>query len=73
MPASIVLLASFVDSRAWLLALLYPLQWLRLSVRERSTATAFFTVAGKFAEARGVLKFHFTRMLGRTGRLIEYK
>ncbi|MDR7092349.1 glycosyltransferase family 2 protein [Hydrogenophaga laconesensis] len=73
LPLGIALLGTFVDARAWLLALLYPLQWLRLSIRERSPAMAFFTLAGKFAEARGVLKFHLTRMLGRTGRLIEYK
>lgn len=73
LPVGIVMLAVFVDARAWLLALLYPMQWLRLALRAQSPSIAFFTLAGKFAEVQGVLKFCFTKLLGRTGRLIEYK
>lgn len=73
LPLTIVVAGVLVDSRIWLLGLLYPLQWLRLSIRDRSPLLAFFALAGKFAEAQGVLKFCFTKLLGRTGRLIEYK
>lgn len=73
LPSLIVLSGLFVDSRGWLVALLYPMQWLRLAIRDRSPHTAFFSVLGKFAEAQGVLKFGFSKLLGRTGRLIEYK
>lgn len=73
LPATILLLTVFGDARAALLALVYPLQWARLAIRTGSPGIAFFTLAGKFAEARGVLKFGVTTLLGRTGRLIEYK
>lgn len=73
LPLAIALLGLLVNPSAWLLALIYPAQWLRLCLRDRSPLIAFFTVAGKFAEAQGVLKFLLTRLFGRTGRLIEYK
>ena len=73
LPLTILVLGVFVDPLAWWLALVYPAQWARLSLRDRSPAVAFFTLAGKFAEAQGVLKFGLTKLSGRTGRLIEYK
>ena len=73
LPMSIVALATLVAPVAWWLVLVYPAQWTRLSIRDRSPAMAFFSLAGKFAEAQGVLKFVMTRLFGRTGRLIEYK
>ena len=73
LPLAIALLGLLVNPSAWLLALIYPAQWLRLCLRDRSPLIAFFTLAGKFAEAQGVLKFLLTRLFGRTGRLIEYK
>lgn len=73
LPLLIVLLGSFVDSRGWMLALLYPVQWFRLAIRDRSPQIAFFSLMGKFAEAQGVLKFYLGKLFGRTGRLIEYK
>lgn len=56
----------------------YPLQILRLAVREgprhrSSWERAVFTVLGKFPEALGVLEFTRTRLSGRRTRLIEYK
>ena len=72
-PATISILGIFTDSRAWLLLLIYPLQWLRLSIRDRSPVIAFFMLVSRFAEAQGALKFYLTKLLGRTGRLIEYK
>lgn len=73
LPVAVLGSALLLDARAGWLGVLYPMQWARLAVRDRSPATAFFTLAGKFAETQGVLKFHLTRLLGRTGRLIEYK
>ena len=73
LPSGIAFLGLLFDSRAWWLFLLYPVQWLRLVVRGHSPLIAFFTLAGKFAEAQGILKFGWGKLLGRTGRLIEYK
>jgi GT2 family glycosyltransferase len=73
LPLGIMFLALFVDPRAGWLALGYPAQWLRLSIRDGSPAMAFFSLAGKFAEAQGVLKFGINKLLGRRERLIEYK
>lgn len=72
-PLGIGALALFADPHAGWLALGYLAQWLRLSLRDRSAARAFFTLAGKFAEAQGVLMFGANKLLGRGGRLIEYK
>lgn len=73
LPLLIVVCGLLAGPWGWLLALVYPAQWLRLSLRDRSPQIAFFTVMGKFAEAQGVLTFLRRRMLGRAGRLIEYK
>jgi len=73
LPAGILLTTLFVDVRASSLGLVYLAQWLRLGVRTGSPKLAFYTLAGKFAEAQGVMKFWMTRLRGRTGRLIEYK
>jgi glycosyltransferase involved in cell wall biosynthesis len=73
LPSVILVLGLFVDPRGWLVALLYPVQWVRLSMQDRTPALALYSVIGKFAEAQGVLKFCFGKLLGRTGRLIEYK
>ena len=65
---------------AWGLAvlLLYPLQIIRLALRgKRSTKEnwwhALFLVLGKFPEAMGQQKYLFNRLVGKAGRLIEYK
>ena len=73
LPVGILLLALFVDQRFAMFMLLYPAQWLRLWLRSRDPRIAFFTLAGKFSEAQGVLKFLTTKLLRRDGRLIEYK
>lgn len=59
---------------AFLLVLLaFPLQIIRLWRREGDLARACFLVLGKIPEAAGVLEYHLSRQLGRSGRLIEYK
>jgi GT2 family glycosyltransferase len=60
------------------LLLLYPLQALRLAMRDGLSRRAvrwraLFLVLGRFPEAQGVLKFWFNRWRRRPGTLIEYK
>lgn len=62
----------------WATWLIYPLQIVRLTVRNsgplRDRATlAFYQVLGRFPEALGELKFMRDRVVGRRSRLIEYK
>ena len=54
------------------LALIYPAQVVRLA-RRGGWAWGLLTVVGRFAEARGVLGYHFNHVLGRRRGLIEYK
>ncbi len=67
-----ILAAGLVQPTGWLLALIYPLQVLRLSRREGLTWAFWMTVA-KFAEAQGVLGYWLDRLRGRRRSLIEYK
>lgn len=64
--------AGVLHPLGWLLALIYPVQVLRLA-RRRGFTWGFFTVVGKFAEARGVMSYWVNRVRGRTRGLIEYK
>jgi hypothetical protein len=78
LPLAIVLLALGVGAPALWLALAYPLQVLRLYLREPGApgtraARAFFLVLGKFAEALGELRYAARRWRGAPARLIEYK
>ena len=78
LPLVILAGAVLVSPVVWLALLLYPLQVLRLFLRERGSlrlrwARASFLVLGKFAEAAGQLRFFAQRLTGSRGRLIEYK
>ena len=64
----ILLLALLMPWAALVLALLYPIQLLRL-MRRGGGLWGFFTLLGKFPEALGVLKYHMRR----DGRIIEYR
>ena len=63
------------------LLLIYPVQIMRIALRKRrsgqpwqfAAAYAGLLVIGKFAEASGVLKCWFERLLGLRQKLIEYK
>ncbi len=68
----VILLAALVHPWGWALALIYPAQLLRLA-RRGGLAWAWFSVIGKFAEARGVLGYWINRARGRRRGLIEYK
>ena len=73
----LILLAALVSPWAWLLLLAYPAQIARMALRDPlprdRRARAFYTMLGKFPEARGVLEFHLRRLIGRRSGLIEYK
>jgi glycosyltransferase involved in cell wall biosynthesis len=72
-PLLIMLLVLFWGP-GWLILLsVYPLQFLRLWRKNGSRVTAWFMLLGKFAETIGILKFHWTRIRGRSARIIEYK
>ncbi|WP_426035816.1 glycosyltransferase family 2 protein [Cypionkella sp. TWP1-2-1b2] len=68
----LVVLAGLTHPLGWLLALIYPVQMLRLA-RRGGFAWGYFTVVGKFAEARGVMSYWVNRVRGRRRGLIEYK
>lgn len=67
-----VVVAGLIHPLGWVLALIYPVQVARLA-RRNGWAWGFFTVIGKFAEARGVLSYWGNRVRGRRRGLIEYK
>jgi len=68
-------LAAMIGFGPWaaLFALAYPLQWLRLFLRNGSAHSSTFMLIGKFAEVYGAMKFHISRLRGVTGPIIEYK
>jgi glycosyltransferase involved in cell wall biosynthesis len=71
-PLFIALLTLLVGPFGLLAALVYPLQVLRLAQRG-GLPWAFFSVLGKFAEARGALGYYWRRLSGGPRKLIEYK
>ncbi|HUG23786.1 MAG TPA: glycosyltransferase family 2 protein, partial [Albitalea sp.] len=77
-PVAIVLLSLAWGPQALVLALVYPLQVLRLFLRgtgapKPRAARALFLVVGKFAEAWGQLRYTWRELRGGPARLIEYK
>ncbi|MBU2958942.1 glycosyltransferase [Paracoccus sp. 1_MG-2023] len=56
-----------------LILLAWPLQILRLAWRDDDPARAVFLTMGKIPEAVGIMEYHFKRLTGRRGRIIEYK
>ncbi|GLS85400.1 hypothetical protein GCM10010873_03730 [Cypionkella aquatica] len=68
----VMVLAGLLHPLGWLLALIYPAQVVRL-VRRGGLAWGFFSVIGRFAEARGVASYWANRARGRRRGLIEYK
>lgn len=68
-----VLLASVFTPWALLLLLIWPLQVIRLALRDGDWTRASFLTLGKFPEAQGALSYGWGRLSGVKGRLIEYK
>ena len=78
LPVVSLSLAVLWHAAALVLLLAYPLQVLRLFLRERGSIRerseqAVFLVLGKFAEAQGWLAWKAVRWNGGTRALIEYK
>jgi hypothetical protein len=77
LPVAIAVLALLHP--AWLLLLLaYPLQVLRLALRDNIANPArrwraLFFVLARFPEAQGVLQFWFSRLRRKRSALIEYR
>jgi glycosyltransferase involved in cell wall biosynthesis len=65
--------AGLAHPAGWLLALAYPAQVLRLTLRDHDAMGAVLSVIGKFAESLGILQFHAGRVTGRRRGLIEYR
>jgi hypothetical protein len=62
----------------WVAWLIYPLQILRQTVRNRGPLSdravlALFQVLARFPEGWGQIKFMWNRLLSRQAHLIEYK
>ena len=78
LPLAILALAC-ATPLAWVLLLIYPLQWLRIGSRLARHHAPIpwlqggFLLLGRFPEALGVLKFYRGRLVGRRSGLIEYK
>ena len=77
LPVAILLAAFVLEPWALLGLLIYPAQVLRLALRDGGTRGAWeralFLTLGKFAEAQGVLEYHWRRRRGGPAQLIEYK
>ena len=73
----LALLGALVHPAALLLLLAYPAQIARLALRRGGGRDAWewawFNMIGKFAEAQGVLEYHWGRLTNRRRGLIEYK
>lgn len=67
------LLASLISLWGGVLLLAWPLQVLRLGLRDGDWAQAYFLTLAKVPEALGVLQYWRRRMQGKQGQLIEYK
>jgi GT2 family glycosyltransferase len=72
LPAIILLGMVFLSFGVVMLAMVYPMQVLRLA-RNRPLPQARLMVLGKFAEGWGALQFTARRLIGRRRGLIEYK
>jgi hypothetical protein len=63
---------------ALLVALLYPLQWVRIARAkcdggQKPAIYASLILIGKFAEFGGLLRFHLNHLLKRQSTIIEHK
>jgi uncharacterized membrane protein YedE/YeeE len=77
-PAVILLCGAIFGPMALTLALIFPVQIIRLYLKRRSWSQAplsgaLLLVLGKFAELAGQIRFGWNLLRGKSGRLIEYK
>jgi glycosyltransferase involved in cell wall biosynthesis len=77
LPVAILVAIIVLGPWALLALMVYPTQVLRLALRDGGTRSAWeralFLTLGKFAEAQGVLEYHWRKRQGGPARLIEYK
>lgn len=72
-PMVLLVLGAVFSPWIWLALLAWPAQLLRLVHRYKDWPRAGFTLLGKVPEVLGVLEYHWSRLMGRQRRLIEYK
>lgn len=78
-PATILMVSFFYWPLSLIMAMIYPLQIIRLALRNKkelrqhSWMIATYSVIGKFAEMHGQLRYYYQRLLNRPSTLIEYK
>lgn len=78
-PTALILAGLFCWKCGLIIALIYPLQIFRLSLKNKKELKPYpwllatFSVLGKFAELYGQFRFHYQRLFGRVVQLIEYK
>ena len=77
-PLTILILALLKPIWAILLLLVYPLQWMRLSLNSQypfktASLQALFLTIGKFAEMAGQIKFLLHHYGDKQSQIIEYK
>lgn len=81
LPIAIFLLGLLVTPWAFLLALISPLQALRIAFKQRQRGRSWsdgllygtFCMIGKFAQLQGQIQWWWRYILGRQPKLIEYK
>jgi GT2 family glycosyltransferase len=72
LPAIILMGALIEPWLAFFMALIYPVQVMRLG-KTMPIERAIFMVLGKFPEAQGALGFYLVRLLGLKRGILEYK
>ncbi len=78
-PVFALLVGIFCWLCTMIIALVYPLQLVRLAFKNIKESKPYpwkiasFNLLGKFAEVYGQLHFHYLRFTSRTAQLIEYK
>ena len=78
LPLACIVGTLLIGRWGWLVWLVFPLQVIRLTARNRGSVTerltlAFFQMLSRFPEALGQLKFWRDRLFDRQVKLIEYK
>ncbi len=69
----IALMGALITPWSILLLLAWPLQIVRLALRDSDWARAFYLTLGKLPEAVGAISYGWTRLRGMKATLIEYK
>lgn len=78
LPMAVIGLALIIPIWAIFLLLIYPIQWLRLSLKsnlpfKQAGLQAFFLILGKFAEVFGQMKFLIHLYTSKQSKIIEYR